>query len=103
VHDPKATASALVAAGKGILAADESNGTITKRFERLGIESTPETRRDYREMLCTNPGLLEDLGILPGIKVDTGAKAWGGKDAESGLAALGARIRSNGAALAVSG
>ena len=122
MHDLKATAAAMVAAGKGILAADESNGTITKRFERLGIESTPEVRRDYREMLFTTPdladhtsgvilydetfhqetsegrafpGLLEDLGILPGIKVDTGAKALAGHPAETvteGLDGLRERI-----------
>jgi fructose-bisphosphate aldolase class I len=101
MHDLNTTARALVATGKGILAADESNATITQRFERLGITSTPQSRRDYREMLFTTPGLadhvsgvilydetfrqtatdgrpfprlLADLGILCGIKVDTGAK-----------------------------
>ena len=91
----------MVGPGKGILAADESSGTITKRFDAIGVESTFESRRDYRQMLLTTPGLeeyvsgvilydetlrqsstegvpfpklLEDLGILPGIKVDTGAK-----------------------------
>jgi fructose-bisphosphate aldolase, class I len=91
----------MVAPGKGILAADESSGTITKRFEAIGVESTFDSRRDYRQMLLTTPGLeefvsgvilydetlrqsttdgvpfpelLEGLGILPGIKVDTGAK-----------------------------
>ena len=94
------TAQALVAAGKGILAADESLTTIGKRFETLGIPSTAETRRAYREMLFTTPGLSEFVsgailfdetirqaggagrladmltrsGIIPGIKVDTGAK-----------------------------
>jgi fructose-bisphosphate aldolase class I len=95
-------AQALVAPGKGILAADESTGTITKRFAALGIESTPESRRDYRELLLTCsavpdtvsgvilydetlrqstaggtpiPELLAALGVVPGIKVDTGAKA----------------------------
>ena len=90
----------MVAPGKGILAADESSGTITKRFEAIGVESTFDSRRDYRETLLTTPGLeefvsgvilydetlrqttadgkpfpklLEELGILPGIKVDTGA------------------------------
>ena len=95
-----ATAQAMVAPGKGILAADESVGTITKRFKAVGIESTPDTRRDYRQALLTTPGLaefisgtilydetirqstadgtvfpkmLQDAGIIPGIKVDTGA------------------------------
>jgi fructose-bisphosphate aldolase, class I len=91
------TARALVAPGKGILAADESFGTIGKRFEAVGIESSEEHRRQYREMLFTTPGIgeylsgvilfdetirqeasdgrrlsevLEDQGIIPGIKVD---------------------------------
>jgi fructose-bisphosphate aldolase, class I len=94
------TARELVAEGKGILAADESFGTIEKRFNALGIESTEESRRAYREMLFTTPGIgeylsgvilfdetirqtasdgtpipkiLEDQGIIPGIKVDGGA------------------------------
>jgi len=94
-------ARALVPPGKGILAADESVRTITKRFAALGIPSTPETRRAYREMLFTTPQLgkfvsgailfdeqirqadssgtplaavLTRAGILPGIKVDLGAK-----------------------------
>jgi fructose-bisphosphate aldolase class I len=97
-----ATARALVAPGKGILAADESSGTIKKRFDSINVESTEDNRRDYREMLFTTKGagefisgvilydetirqnahdgtpmvkLLEDEGIIPGIKVDTGAKA----------------------------
>lgn len=96
----KQTASALVAPGKGILAADESTKTITKRFEALGIESTEGNRLAYRQMLFSSPGaeqflsgvilynetirqsttdgvtipkLLSDKGIMPGIKVDTGA------------------------------
>ena len=95
------TAQAMVAAGKGILAADESVATITKRFEALGIESSAETRRSYRDLLLSHPDLpsyvsgvilydetirqglkdgtpfpkmLAERGILPGIKVDTGAK-----------------------------
>lgn len=94
------TARALVAPGKGILAADESIGTIGKRFAKLGVPSTAETHRAYRDMLFTTPGieefisgvilydetirqeslggtmfpsLLSDKGIIPGIKVDTGA------------------------------
>jgi len=96
-----ATAEALVAPGKGILAADESSGTIKKRFDSISTESTESNRRDYREMLFTAKGiaeyisgvilfdetirqtaadgtllvkLLEDQGIIPGIKVDIGAK-----------------------------
>jgi fructose-bisphosphate aldolase class I len=91
------TARQLVAPGKGILAADESFGTIGKRFEAVGIETSEESRRAYREMLFTTPGIgeylsgvilfdetlrqeasdgrrlsqvLEDQGIIPGIKVD---------------------------------
>ena len=97
----RTTAQELVAAGKGILAADESTGTIKKRFDSIGVESTEETRRHYRQMLFTTPGLgdhisgvilydetirqstddgipfvkvLEAAGSIPGIKVDTGAK-----------------------------
>ncbi len=95
------TANALVAEGKGILAADESTGTIKKRFDSIGVESTEDTRRAYRELLFTTEGaedyisgvilydetirqsasdgtpfpkLLESKGVIPGIKVDTGAK-----------------------------
>jgi fructose-bisphosphate aldolase class I len=94
------TARAMVAPGKGLLAADESAGTAKKRFDSIGVESTEETRRAYREMLFTTPGLsqyvsgvilfdetlrqntkdglnfgkyLEKNGIIPGIKVDAGA------------------------------
>jgi fructose-bisphosphate aldolase class I len=94
-------ARALVAPGKGILAADESGGTIKKRFDSIGVESTEESRRAYRDMLFTTEGaadhisgvilydetirqsaaegtpfpkLLEQRGIIPGIKVDKGAK-----------------------------
>jgi fructose-bisphosphate aldolase, class I len=97
-----ATARALVAPGKGILAADESSGTIKKRFDSIGVESTETARRTYRDMLFTAPRandaisgvilfdetirqasidgdipfpkLLADQGIIPGIKVDAGAK-----------------------------
>src|SRR3989440_6050008 len=95
------TAQAIVAEGKGILAADESDSTIKKRFDSIGIESTEEHRRAYRDLLFTTPDaeefisgvilfdetirqraldgttfpeLLESKGIIPGIKVDTGAK-----------------------------
>src|SRR5919112_867785 len=95
------TARALVADGKGILAADESGGTIKKRFDSIGLESTEDNRRAYRDLLFTTPGAedyisgvilfdetirqstedgtpfpkaLEQRGIVPGIKVDKGAK-----------------------------
>jgi fructose-bisphosphate aldolase class I len=100
-NDLQSTARELVANNKGILAADESIPTIGKRFGSIGIESTEENRRAYRDMLLTTPGLqefisgvilfdetirqsasdgtpfpalLEKEGIIPGIKVDTGAK-----------------------------
>ena len=99
----------LVAKGKGILAADESTTTIEKRFRSVGIESTVENRQSYRQMLFTTPGieesisgvilfdetirqatadgvpfaqLLESRGIIPGIKVDKGAKALAGAPGE---------------------
>jgi fructose-bisphosphate aldolase, class I len=99
------TARALVEPGKGILAADESHGTIEKRFKVIGVESTEANRLAYREMLFTTPGLgefisgvilfdetlrqkgadgtslveaLKRQGIIPGIKVDKGAKALAG-------------------------
>ena len=98
LHD---IAQALVVEGKGILAADESGGTIKKRFDSIGIESTEDNRRAYRDLLLTTPGaedyisgvilfdetirqnaldgtpfpqLLESKGVIPGIKVDQGAK-----------------------------
>ncbi len=116
------TASALVAAGRGILAADESDGTIKRRFDSIGLESTEEHRRAYREMLFTTPGaeeyisgvilfdetirqsaadgtpfpgLLASKGIIPGIKVDRGAKmlALGeGETVTEGLDGLRARL-----------
>ena len=99
------TAQALVAAGKGILAADESHPTIEKRFKTISVVSSEVTRRAYRGMLFTTPGLgefisgvilfdetlrqktvdgtpfvdvLNHQGIIPGIKVDGGAKALAG-------------------------
>ncbi|MBB4286530.1 class I fructose-bisphosphate aldolase [Roseospira goensis] len=95
------TARALVADGKGLLAADESTGSIRKRFDAVGVESTERSRRDYREMLVRTPRvgdhisgvilfdetlrqeaadgtplvrLIESAGMIPGIKVDRGAK-----------------------------
>jgi fructose-bisphosphate aldolase class I len=105
-----ATARALVAPRKGILAIDETVGTCTKRFDACGIESTPDSRRGYREMLLTAPGASEyvsgailydetirqqssggrtlpeamaEAGIIPGIKVDTGAKPLAKSDGET--------------------
>ena len=103
-------ARAMVATGKGILAADESTGTIKKRFDGIKLESTEEHRRAYREMLFTAPGAAESIsgvilydetlrqktkdgvpfpeylakqGIMPGIKVDTGAKPLAGFPGET--------------------
>jgi fructose-bisphosphate aldolase, class I len=95
-------AEAMVAPGKGILAADESSGTIKKRFDAIGVESTPDTRRDYRELLFRSTEamskhisgvilydetirqaardgtplvkLIAATGAMPGIKVDKGTK-----------------------------
>lgn len=98
-------AQAMVAPGKGIIAIDESNATIKKRFDSVGVECTEENRRAYREMLLTTPKLNEyisgailydetlrqktkdgvpftkimmDKGILPGIKVDAGTSPLAG-------------------------
>jgi fructose-bisphosphate aldolase class I len=117
-----ATAQALVAQGKGILAADESFGTIEKRFTKIGVESTEENRRAYRELLFSTAGagdfisgvilfdetirqsaadgtrftdLLERAGSIPGIKVDAGAKALAGFPGEKiteGLDGLRGRL-----------
>ncbi len=118
----QATALALVAEGKGILAADESGGTIKNRFDSIQVESTEANRRDYRELLFTTPDVgdhisgvilfdetlrqnaasgtrlvevLQDAGIIPGIKVDTGAKPLAGHPEETvteGLDGLRARL-----------
>src|SRR5438094_2017243 len=101
MNELEQTARALVAPGKGILAADESDSTIKKRFDSIGVESTEEHRRAYRELLFTTDGAAEYIsgvilfdetirqsasdrtpfpevlsrqGIIPGIKVDKGAK-----------------------------
>ena len=59
------TAQAMVALGKGILAADESAPTIKKRLESIGVESTEEARRSYRELLLTTPGLADHIsGVI---------------------------------------
>ncbi len=117
------TAKELVADDRGILAADESSGTIKKRFDTIDLESTEENRRAYRDMLFTTPGLEESVsgvilydetlrqsaadgtpfskllagkGIIPGIKVDTGAKPLAGSPGETvteGLDGLRERLQ----------
>lgn len=117
----KETAQKLVAPGKGLLAADESTTTIEKRFASLGIESTPETHRKYREMLMTTPEIenylggvilydetvrqeaqekpfanfLTEKGIIPGIKVDEGLEPFNGGEerATKGIDTLDARLK----------
>ena len=116
IHDIERAARALVADGKGILAADETVPTLTKRFEALGIQSTEQSRRTYREMLFTAPDaaqfisgvimhdetirqkssrgtpltqVLTSQGIAPGIKVDTGAKLLAGSPGETVRSELG--------------
>ena len=116
-------AKALVAGDKGLLAMDESNPTCNKRFASAGIPQTEEFRRSYREMIITTPALgecisglilydetirqkkkdgtlfikaISDLGIIPGIKVDTGAKDMAGHPGEKiteGLDGLRDRLR----------
>ena len=103
------TARALVAPAKGILAADESTNTIKRRFDSINVESTKQSRRDYREMLFRAPGanefisgvilydetlrqrgadgtpivsILQEQGIIPGIKVDKSAHALPNTDGE---------------------
>jgi fructose-bisphosphate aldolase class I len=119
LHD---TARAIVADHKGILAADESTGTITKRFDSIGVDSTEENRRFYRQLLFTAPGmedsiggvilydetmrqtaddgtpfpeLLASKGVIPGIKVDTGAHdhaGFPGEKVTEGLDGLRGRL-----------
>ena len=116
-------AQALVTSGKGILAADESTGTIKKRFDSINVESTEDSRRDYRELLFRAKGgndfisgvilydetlrqnaadgtplskVLQDQGIIPGIKVDLGAKPLAGHGIETiteGLDGLRDRLK----------
>jgi fructose-bisphosphate aldolase class I len=116
------TAQALVAPGKGILAADESHPTIKKRFDKLGIANTEENRRAYREMLFSTPGISKHIsgvilydetirqkhstgtlfpkfltqnGIIPGIKVDEGTIElvnFPGEKVTEGLDGLGKRF-----------
>ena len=115
-------ARAMVAKDKGILAADESSGTIKERFDAIQLESTEEHRRSYREMLFTTPGIgqwisgvifydetlrqktqggvpfaawLGQQGVLPGIKVDLGAKplaGFAGETITEGLDGLRERL-----------
>ena len=117
------TAQAMVAEGRGILAADESNATMTKRLEAVGVESTSESRRSFRGLMFTAEGAADYIsgvimydetirqttadgtpfpeflareGILPGIKVDTGAKPLAGFRGETvteGLDGLRDRLR----------
>ena len=63
--DLETTAKALVAEGKGILAADESDGTIKKRFDSIGVESTEDNRRAYRELLFTTDGIEDYIVYVP--------------------------------------
>jgi fructose-bisphosphate aldolase class I len=122
VNELNSVALAMVANGKGILAADESSPTIKKRFDSIDTESTEDNRRRYREMLFTAEGVadyiggvilfdetlrqsttdgvtfsqyLSDRGMIPGIKVDTGAKPLAGFPGETvteGLDGLRARL-----------
>ncbi len=116
------TANEMVADNKGLLAVDESTGTIGKRLDSIGVENTDDNRRDYRELLFRANGLgqfisgvilydetirqdaadgtplvklVQDEGIIPGIKVDTGAKDLPGSAGEKiteGLDGLPARV-----------
>ena len=118
----KNTVQTLIAGDKGLLAMDESNPTCNKRFAQIGIPQTEEARRSYRELILTTPGLGEFIsgailydetirqsgsdgtpmiklaaraGIIPGIKVDTGAKELAGHSREKiteGLDGLSARL-----------
>ena len=122
-HELIDTARSLVADNKGLLAMDESNPTCNKRFAKLGIPQTEEARRTYRELILTTPGLGEFIsgvilydetirqsnrdatsfvkvityaGIIPGIKVDTGAKEMAGYPGEKiteGLDGLRGRLK----------
>ena len=115
-------AEAMVAPGRGILAADESTGTIKKRFDAIGVENTEDNRRDYRELMFRAPAmkdyvsgvilfdetiwqnaadgtplvkLITDAGSIPGIKVDKGAHPMPGFPGETiteGLDGLGERL-----------
>ena len=120
--DLNKTALELVAAGKGILAADESTGTMTRRLQSIGVESTGDSRRAWRELMFTSDGfgeyisgvilydetirqssddgrrlvdILNDAGVIPGIKVDRGTHQLAGTSGEvvtDGLDGLRARL-----------
>lgn len=122
-NEIETNAKGMVAPGRGILAADESGGTIKKRFDSIKVESTEESRRSYREMLFTTdgieefisgvilfdetlrqksrdgtpfPALLSSRGVIPGIKVDKGAKPLAGAPGETvteGLDGLRDRLK----------
>jgi len=117
------TAQAIIATGKGVLAADESSGTIQRRFDSINVESTEQNRRNYREMLFRTKGIadylsgvimfdetirqdaadgtplvkvLQDQRIIPGIKVDKGAQGLPGAPGETvteGLDGLRDRLK----------
>src|SRR3989304_10057048 len=110
------TIQKLLAPGKGLLAADESTGTISKRFAALGLTSTPELNKKYREMLFTTPGIenylggvilfdesarqglhkiLEGKGIVQGIKADEGLEPFNSSDEKitNGLDDLDTRLK----------
>ncbi|MCX8251037.1 MAG: fructose-bisphosphate aldolase class I [Dehalococcoidia bacterium] len=117
-----ATAKTIVAAGKGVLAADESNGTMSQRLESIGVVPTPDTRRDWRQLIFTADGfgeyissvimfdetirqssddgrrlvdILSNAGIIPGIKVDRGTHPLAGAQGEAvteGLDGLRGRL-----------
>lgn len=110
------TIQKLLSSGKGILAADESTKTITKRFASLGLTSTPELNKKYREMLFSTPGIanylsgvilfdesvrqnlhkmLEENGVVPGIKVDEGLEPFNDTPEQitKGLETLESRLK----------
>src|SRR5690606_12367032 len=123
IEDLAHTAQALVAAGKGIIAIDESPGTIGKRFGAVGLANNEGNRRAWRELVLTTPGLgdyisgavrqdetirqstaggvpiarvMDDAGIIPGIKVDAGTHPLAGFPGEvvtEGLDGLRARLK----------
>jgi fructose-bisphosphate aldolase class I len=122
-HELNDVARAIVADHKGILAADESTGTIKKRFDSIGVESSEESRRFYRQLIFTTPGMEESIGgvimfdetirqkaddgtpfaellasrgVVPGIKVDTGAQdlaGFPGEKVTEGLDGLRGRLQ----------
>src|SRR5919205_3524855 len=122
VEELTETARAMTEPGRGILAADESHPTMNSRLKKVGLEGTPDVRRAYREMLLTAPDLgryisavilydetirqstsagepfpelVAKAGIIPGIKVDTGAKPLPNSDGEKvteGLDGLAGRL-----------